>query len=61
MDHMECGAYKAVYGKDLTLTQEKMKHNENLKLIKSVLNKKYPQLKISTCLMNLDGTVEIIN
>ena len=60
MDHMECGAYKAVYGQNLTPEEEKIKHDENLKLLKNVLNEKYPQLKITLCIMNLEGRVTIV-
>lgn len=47
IDHMSCGAYKIFYNKkSITETEEIELHK-----------KKYPELKVTTLLMKLDGSV----
>lgn len=61
IDHMKCGAYKLFYNKELTEKEEFELHLQNLKLFKETINNSYPELKVYTYLMELDGTSRLIN
>lgn len=62
MDHRDCGAYKVILGpshaKDSNV--ERDVHAVQLRKLRGMVNEKYPQLKIETLLMALDGAVEAI-
>jgi hypothetical protein len=60
MDHRDCGAYKLVFGEAHTkdLKTEKETHSAQLRKLKSMINQKYPRLRVETLLMGLDGEVE---
>ena len=51
IDHRECGAYEAVYGK-LTGDDEKRKHLEVMAKVQEQLSMKYPKLKSQFWLMS---------
>ena len=58
IDHMSCGAYKIFYNKEsITENDEIELHKQNFKIFKQTINKKYPELKVTTLLMKLDGSV----
>ncbi len=58
VDHMGCGAYKILYNKQsLSEKEERELHKKNLQKFKEIINKKFPKLKVSTLLMELDGSV----
>lgn len=55
---MSCGAYKIFYKKEsLSEKEERKLHKQNFIIFKETINKKYPELKITTLLMKLDGSV----
>lgn len=56
IDHLKCGAYKIFYG-DITDDEELELHKVNLRKFKFVIGKMYPDLKISTSIMDLKGKV----
>ena len=60
MDHRDCGAYKVVLGEAHTKDPktEKDTHSAQLKMLKGMINQKFPKLKVETLLMGLDGKVE---
>lgn len=62
LDHRECGAYKLLIGEEYLETQEKetAAHVEVLNKARKVIKEKFPQLKVYTFLMGLDGEVEQI-
>jgi hypothetical protein len=62
LDHRECGAYKLLYGKEHAATKEKETHSHKVAFEKArdLLKKEFPQLKVYTLLMGLDGVVENI-
>ncbi len=58
MDHMGCGAYKILYNKPSLSKEEELElHKENLTKFKNIINNKFPSLKVTTYLMNLDGSI----
>ena len=58
IDHMDCGAYKLFYNKKNISTNEEIKlHKNNFKKFKKIMRKLYPNIKISTYLMNIDGNI----
>lgn len=58
VDHMGCGAYKLLYNKPLLSNEEEFKlHKMNLERFRKNINRKFPLLKVTTLLMNLDGSV----
>jgi hypothetical protein len=62
IDHMKCDAYKTFYNKpDLSETEELSLHETNLRLFKENINKTFPELKVYTYLMQLDGTVKLMS
>lgn len=56
VDHMMCGAYKILYNKpDLTREEELELHKENFIKFKKLMKSKYPELKVSTHIIDIDG------
>lgn len=61
IDHMDCGAYRLLYNNPkLTYDEEFKLHATNLKSIKTKLSMSYPQLKVRTFLLDLDGINKLI-
>jgi hypothetical protein len=60
LDHRDCGAYKLLIGDEYTKTGELETeiHKKTLLQAKAILEKKFPNLKIYTMLLGLDGIVE---
>jgi len=60
LDHRDCGAYKLLIGGEYTKTKalETAIHRKNLLEAKAILEKKFPELKVYTMLIGLDGVVE---
>ena len=59
VDHEDCGAYNAFYGK-CTESQLTLHHQHNLSTFAKKLQTKYPQLKIITMMAGLDASIKII-
>lgn len=58
IDHIQCGAYKIFYNlPSIPRADEITLHNENFIKFKQTINQKYPQLTVSTYLMDLDGSI----
>jgi len=58
IDHMDCGAYRILYNSpNLSEEEERELHKQNLDKIRDGLSKKYPNLVITTFLMEKDGSV----
>lgn len=61
IDHMNCGAYRLFYHRDdLSEKEERELHLQNLDETARKVQEKYPDLRVSTFLMQLDGTAERI-
>lgn len=62
LDHCGCGAYKLLQGKEHAATREKETHSHKIVFDKAreILKKEFPNLKVYTLLMGLDGVVENI-
>ncbi|BDU60077.1 hypothetical protein FLA4_04870 [Candidatus Rickettsia kotlanii] len=62
LDHRECGAYKTLIGQEQLNTKEKetAAHAAILNKARDIIKEKFPQLKVYTFLMGLDGVVEQI-
>ena len=59
LDHMDCGAYRILYDNpSMSMQEEYELHKINLNKFKIAMNKKYPSLKVTTFLTNLDGSIE---
>ncbi|WP_341790114.1 carbonic anhydrase [Rickettsia endosymbiont of Polydrusus tereticollis] len=60
LDHRECGAYKLLVGAEYLATPQKETdiHTETLNKARKVINEKFPNLKVYTFLMGLDGKIE---
>lgn len=60
LDHRDCGAYKLIKGNKYSKTKEieTESHKETLLEAKKILEKKFPNLKVYTMLLGLDGVVE---
>jgi hypothetical protein len=60
LDHRDCGAYKLLIGNEYTKTGELETeiHKKTLLQAKAILEKKFPDLKVYTMLLGLDGIVE---
>ena len=57
VDHMDCGAYRILYDNQSMSKEEEYKlHQKNLNKFKSLINKKFPSLKVTMLLINTDGT-----
>ena len=59
-DHMDCGAYKT-FIPGLEAAKEHDLHLTNLAQAKKFLNEKFPELKVLTWIIHIDGKVEEIN
>ncbi len=58
IDHMQCGAYKIFYNKKEISREEEIElHKENFKIFAKTIGTKYPNLKVRTLLMDLDGKI----
>lgn len=58
VDHMDCGAYRILYDNPSMSKEEEYKlHQKNLHEFKSLINKKFPSLRVTLLLINLDGSV----
>jgi carbonic anhydrase len=58
IDHMGCGAYKIFYNNpDLKEKDELELHKINFNKIKETMKNKYPEIKIKTLLMDLNGNI----
>jgi len=62
MDHRDCGAYKAILGKDLAGNpkEEFAVHAALMRALKADIGKKHPNLAVELLLMDLDGKVETV-
>ena len=62
LDHRECGAYKILIGQEQLNTKEKetAAHAAILNKARDIIKEKFPQLKVYTFLIGLDGVVEQI-
>nr|WP_202070037.1 carbonic anhydrase [Rickettsia tillamookensis] len=62
LDHRDCGAYKMLIGQEQLNTKEKetAEHTIILNKARSLIKEKFPQLKVYTFLMGVDGVVEQI-
>jgi len=59
LDHMDCGAYRILYdNEEITKDEEYELHVKNLNKFKTIASKKFPSLKISTFLIDTDGSVK---
>jgi carbonic anhydrase len=58
IDHMDCGAYKMFYDKTKILRDEEIRlHKNNFHTFRYLINKSYPELTVSTYLMDIDGKI----
>jgi carbonic anhydrase len=56
IDHMDCGAYKIIYEKPKMSRKEEIElHKSNFQTFKYLIKKSYPDLSVSTYLMDIDG------
>lgn len=56
IDHMDCGAYRIFYNKPkLSREEEMILHKENFDKFKKLIEKAYPELVVSTYLMDING------
>ena len=61
IDHMNCGAYKIFYNlASIDRATEITMHKANFITFTQTINGKYPSLKVSTYLMDLDGTLVVL-
>lgn len=62
MDHRDCGAYRLLVGAEQVDTPEKetAAHAQQLAALRSITQDRYPNLKVETLLMGLDGKVEAL-
>lgn len=57
VDHMDCGAYRILYDNPSMSKEEEYKlHQKNLHKFKNLINKKFPSLRVTLLLINLDGS-----
>lgn len=60
LDHMDCGAYRILYDNPTLSRQEEYElHKKNLNKFKAMINEKFPLLKVTTLLMDVDESVMI--
>lgn len=57
LDHRNCGAYRMVYGKDLSGDEELAAHREQATKLRAAVKQRRPEITVETLLMDLDGTV----
>lgn len=62
LDHRDCGAYRFLKGIDAVSTYEKetQTHKEVFKEVRIFMKENFPELKIYTLLIGLDGIIENI-
>jgi len=62
LDHRDCGAYKVILGPEHAKDPkvERDIHAVQLQKLKGMISKRYPELKVETLLMSLDGKVQTI-
>ena len=62
IDHLDCGMFKHVVGKEYTKTQEheKCAHEEQLKKVAELIHEKYPSLWVEGLIMGIDGRVSTV-
>lgn len=61
LEHMGCSAYKIFYNNDSLSKSEEFKlHELNANKFKKYINSKFPTLKVSAILMDLNGAVSVI-
>lgn len=59
VDHMDCGAYRILYDNPSMSKEEEYElHRKNLDKFKAVMNKNHPSLKVSTFLVDTDGSID---
>jgi len=58
IDHMDCGAYRILYdNQQMSKEEEYELHRKNLNKFRSIINEKFPKLKVTTLLANIDGSI----
>lgn len=58
LDHMDCGAYRILYDSpDMSKEEEYRLHRKNLNKFRDLIHTKYPSLKVTMLLANLDGSI----
>jgi carbonic anhydrase len=58
IDHMNCGAYKKFYNFDYLSQEKELElHKKNFDKFRESINTKFPKLKVTTLLMDLNGYV----
>ena len=58
IDHMDCGAYRILYdNQQMSKEEEYELHRKNLNKFRSIINEKFPELKVTTLLANIDGSI----
>ena len=58
VDHMDCGAYRILYDNPQMSKQEEYElHKKNLNKFRTIINQKFPELKVTTLLANVDGSI----
>lgn len=58
MDHMDCGAYKTFLPEIKGTEEEHKAHIENLAKAKKQIEEKFPDIKVLTWILHLDGKLE---
>ena len=59
VDHMDCGAYRILYDNpSMSKEEEYDLHRKNLAKFKAIMNKNHPSLKVSTFLVDTDGSID---
>ena len=63
LDHRSCGAYKILKGESCCDDKavETNVHAEQFKAVRAMMKEKFPDIKVETLIMGLDGQVETIN
>ena len=57
IDHMKCGAFKKIYNKELTESEEYNLHIKNIYECINTLKEKYPNLEYKGFIMDISGKV----
>jgi hypothetical protein len=60
LDHRECGSYRVIFGTNLSGDEEKAQHARELHRLARAIGETYPEIKVETLLMALDGSVETV-
>jgi hypothetical protein len=63
LDHRGCGAYKILKGESCCDEKavETNVHAEQFKAVRDMMKERFPDIKVETLIMGLDGQVETIN